>query len=833
MGKIEISRKTTKKHQSYQCFTKILVAICLLAIVSTADAQNKEKVTTRAIAFDSDWSFIKDSVRNAEQADFNDSKWRKVDLPHDWSIDDLPGQTEGVVVGPFNKRSAGITQTGFTIGGTGWYRKKFKLGKDAQNKSVTIYFDGVYMNSDVWLNGHHLGNHPYGYTPFYYDLTPYLKAAGQENILAVKVQNEGRNSRWYSGSGIYRHVWLTETQPVHVAPWGIFISTPEVSNSKATVKILSTINNNETAHPNLHLVTTIVSPNGKIAGHSLSILTINAGASKTKEQNILLAAPDLWSVEIPSLYKAVTEIKEGDKVLDRVVTTFGVRSLSFTAQKGFLLNGKRVLLKGGCIHHDNGLLGAAAIDRAEVRKIEILKKNGFNAIRLSHNPPSTQLLDACDRLGMLVIDEAFDAWKKGKNSQDYHLYLKDWWKKDLGAMVLRDRNHPSIILWSIGNEIQERVDSSGLRIAKQLKDEVNRLDLTRPVTEALCEYWEPGNKDKKWSETAPAFALLDIGGYNYLWRLYEKDHQEYPGRIMVGTETLAKEALENWNMAERNPYVLGDFVWTAMDYLGEAGVANAYYDTKKRNRFMGWPWFNAWCGDIDLIGQKKPQSYYRDVVWRNRPIAMAVHEPIPDGMIENMSRWGWPQEFQSWTWPEAEGKTLQVRVFSRAPLVRLELNGKVIGEQKISDTTITAVFDVPYQPGTLRAVNVEDGKETSAFELKTAGTPTGIRLAADRSDIKASRNDLAYVTVEIVDANGQVVPNAETSVQFSIAGAGELAAAGSANPKNPASFHQEECKAFNGQCLAIVRPKGGNGIIKLKATGQGLKPAQIIIKTHK
>lgn len=832
MEKIKVKTKAAKLHLSRRELINMLMVICFSAMVSPAYAQDRKKTITRDIPFDKDWLFVKDSASNAEQADFDDSKWKKVDLPHDWSIDDLPDQTEGLVVGPFDKRSPGITQTGFTIGGTGLYRKKFKTGKDAPNKIVTIYFDSVYMNSDVWLNGHHLGNHPYGYTPFHYDLTPYLKPLGQENILAVKVQNEGRNSRWYSGSGIYRHVWLTKTALIHLAPWGITITTPEVSTNAAIVNVKSIINNDQSAHRNVSLVTTIISPHGKIVGNTRRILTISAGASKTEEQNIPLTSPALWSVETPALYKAVTEIREGNKVLDRVVTSFGVRSISFTAQQGFLLNGKRVLLKGGCIHHDNGLLGAAAIDRAEVRKIELLKKNGFNAVRLSHNPPSTQLLDACDRLGMLVIDEAFDAWEKGKNSLDYHLYFKDRWKKDLDAMILRDHNHPSIFLWSIGNEIQERVDTSGLRIARQLKDEVNRLDPTRPVTEAFCEYWEPGNKDKKWSETAPAFALLDIGGYNYLWRLYKEDHQQFPNRIMIGTETLPKEALENWNMAEKNPYVLGDFVWTAVDYLGEAAVGNASYDAKKRNRFMGWPWFNAWCGDIDLIGQKKPQSYYRDVVWRNRPIAMAVHEPVPEGMVENMSRWGWPQEWQSWTWPGAKGKSLEVRVFSRAPIVRLLLNGKLIGEQKIPDTTITAVFDVPYQPGTLKAVNVEDGKETSAFELKTAGVPAAIRLIADRSNIKANRDDLSYVTVEIVDANGLVVPAAETSVRFLVDGAGELAAVGSANPKNPASFHQEQCKTFNGKCLAIVRPKGQKGIVKLKATAQGLKPAQIVIKTH-
>ncbi|GAB2554942.1 glycoside hydrolase family 2 TIM barrel-domain containing protein [Spirosoma aerophilum] len=750
-------------------------------------------------------------------------------MPHDWSINDLPNQTEGSIVGPFDKRSPGFTQTGFTRGGIGWYRKRFKTLKAEQNKKLIIHFDGVYMNSDVWLNGHHLGNHPNGYTPFYYDLTPYLQPAGKENVLAIQVRNEGRNSRWYSGSGIYRHVWLTATEPVHVSPWGIYITTPDISEKKATVTINASVSNEQASPRSIRLVTTILSPEGKAVGTAEDKLSLKLGEAKTSEQNILITNPALWSVDTAKLYKAVTEVRDGRTVLDRIETSFGIRSLSFSAEKGFLLNGKRVLLKGGCIHHDNGPLGAVAIDRAEERKIELLKKNGFNAIRTSHNPPSTQLLDVCDRLGMLVIDEAFDMWERPKTQNDYHHFFKDWWQRDLQAMIYRDRNHPSVISWSIGNEIEERVDTSGLRITKQLAEEVRRLDPTRPVIEALCEYWEPKNKNKQWSETTPAYALLDIGGYNYLWRSYEEDHRQVPSRIMVGTETLATETLENWTMAEKHPYVLGDFVWTALDYLGEAGVANASYDKATKSRFTGWPWFNAWCGDIDLIGQKKPQSYYRDVVWRTRPIAMAVHEPIPDGMVENMSRWGWPQEWQSWTWPGTDGKSLQVRVFSRAPMVRLLLNGKVVGQQAMADTSITAVFNVAYQPGTLKAVNVVDGRETDAVELKTTGAARHIRLTADRNSIKASRNDLSYVTVEVIDDNNQVVPTGQIPVQFSVDGVGEVAAVGNANPTDVASFHKLDRKTFHGRCLAIIRPNGKPGVVKLKATAEGLTTAEITI----
>jgi beta-galactosidase len=808
--------------------------IIILILVAISGCNQKRTGTTgasdRNVPFDNGWLFTKDSVPGAEVPDYNDSKWRLVDLPHDWSIEDLPEQTPGIISGPFDKTSIGSYSTGFSIGGTGWYRKKFVTAKEQKDKLVSIYFDGVYMNSDVWLNGNYLGNHPNGYTPFCYDLTPYLKPSGQENVLAVRVRNEGRNSRWYSGSGIYRHVWLIVTGQVHIAPAGVFVTTPEVSEDNATVLVKSTIKNEASAQSDITLVTAIISPEGKTVSQTRKDLIIGANAIITDDQSIKLTKPALWSVETPLLYRVVTEIKKGNKTSDRFEATFGIRSIHFDATSGLTINGRRILLKGGCIHHDNGPLGAVSNDRAEERKIEILKANGFNAIRTSHNPPSIQLLDACDRLGMLVIDEAFDAWEVAKMPEDYHLYFKEWWKKDIEAFILRDRNHPSVIIWSIGNEITERVDTSGLRITRQLVDAIRILDPTRPVTEALCQYWEPVNAGKQWSASAPAYALLDIGGYNYQMREYESDHKQYPNRIMMGTESYPSEALENWNLVEKNPYIIGDFVWTAFDYLGEASIGHSTYDTIKKSQFsVGWPWYNSWCGDIDITGNKKPQSYYRDIVWRNSPVAMAVHEPIPEGLIENTSGWGWPNELQSWTWPGAEGKSLVVRVFSRAPKVRLLLNGIIIGEQEIKEGSITALFNVPYQPGTLKAFNVENGRETDSIEFRTTGSPKRIKLTADRATITGSRNDLSYVTVEVVDNNDQVVPAAEIPIQFFITGAGEIAAVGNADPTDLSSFQKPERKTFRGKCLVIIRPSARSGIINLKATANGLSEGQITI----
>ncbi len=481
------------------------------------------------------------------------------------------------------------------------------------------------------------------------------------------------------------------------------------------------------------------------------------------------------------------------------------------------------------MHHDNGPLGAATIDRAEERRVELLKSYGFNAVRTSHNPPSQQFLDACDRLGIIVIDEAFDHWQRAKNPQDYHLYFDTSWKQDIDAMVLRDRNHPSVIFWSIGNEINERADAPGLAIAKQLIDEVKRLGNNRPVTEAICHFWDhPGYK---WDTTAAAFALLDVGGYNYQWKEYEPDHKKYPQRIMMGTESVPLEAFDNWKLVEKHPYVIGDFVWTAMDYLGETGIGHTRLDSARSYELQTFPWFNAWCGDIDLTGGKKPQSYYRDIVWRRSPMNMLVHAPVPAGHKEAVSYWGWPDEVPYYHFPGQEGKLLQVHVYTRYSIVRLQLNGKTVDQKNVSPENLTATFEINYQPGSLKAIAMDNGRAIDSVELHTAGMPTQVRLIADRKNIKASRNDLAYVSAEIVDANGQLVPDATIPLQFKVSGNGEIAATANANPADMESFQKPEHKTFRGKCLVIVRPKGKAGKIILRAEGEGLMAGEVVIET--
>ena len=802
------------------------------SFVITSCTHSKPDFSKREQNFDSGWKFKQTNERiPADSADFDDSKWAEVDLPHDWSIEDLP-ETEGKKqIGPFSEDSEGKGATGFTKGGIGWYRKTFTLDKSAENKKIQLCFDGVYMECNIWLNGQHVGFHSYGYTPFNINLTPYIKHAGVKNTVAIWVNNQGKNSRWYSGSGIYRHVTLQITDLVNIPVWGTFVTTPEVSAEKTKVNVQTEVNNVTTDDINVTVSTRILSPDDQLVGQTESDLKTISGKDTAATQIFEIEKPFLWSPDSPKLYRVVTEIRFKGKPIDQKTTTFGIRSIEFSAEKGFLLNGKKMLLKGGCMHHDNGPLGSATIDRAEERRVELMKKFGFNSIRTSHNPPSSQFLDACDRLGVFVIDEAFDQWERPKNPQDYSNYFYKDHRQDLETMVLRDRNHPSVILWSIGNEIPERSDSIGFDITKELVGIIKNLDTTRPVTEAICEFWD--HKGKPWEDTAPSFALLDVGGYNYQWRRYETDHEKHPQRMMIGTESVPKEAFENWQMVEKHPFVLGDFVWTSMDYLGEAGIGHTFIQKDKKDEFSpGWPWYNAYCGDIDICGFKKPQSYFRDVVWKISNLEMAVHAPIPSGMKEIVSYWGWPDEQQSWNWAGNEGQKLGVNVYSNYPEVRLELNGKAIGTKPVSDETkLTATFEVPYESGELKAIGLKDGKEMETKILKTTGKVAKIRLTADRAELKASRNDLSYVTVEVLDENGLIVPNANVSIQFAISGEGELAAVENGNPTDMKSFRIPKVTSFRGRCLAILRPNGNPGNIKLTAESEELEGAELLVTT--
>jgi beta-galactosidase len=806
------------------------ITFILIFLVSFA-FQGYSQTTRNEMRFDEGWKFFLGDIKGAEKPSFGDKSWRDIDLPHDWSIEKLPGQVPGEVVGPFSKKSPGATATGYTLGGTGWYRKTFTLSSVENYSKTIIDFDGVYMNCDVWVNGKLVGLHPYGYTAFNFDITDFLNPAGKPNVIAVKVKNEGKNSRWYSGSGIYRHVWLVQKKAVHISHNSVCITTESISPDEARIKITSVIQNTAAGNPDVRLVAKVIGPEGQISQTTETQAKKMSSRDEEIVQNMTISQPELWSVEAPNLYTAEIQVVADGVVTDKVSTEFGIRTIHFDAQTGFTLNGKKVLLKGGCMHHDNGFLGSATIDRAEERRVELMKAYGFNAIRTSHNPPSKQFLEACDRNGILVLDEAFDMWERPKNPQDYHLYFKDWWKKDLESMVLRDRNHPSVILWSIGNEINERADSIGYIITKRLADEVRKLDPTRPVTEAICGFWD--HPEQNWSTTAPAFASLDVGGYNYLWKNYQPDHALFPKRIMAGTESFPGEAYDNWEQVEKDPWVIGDFVWTAMDYLGETGIGNARLNDDPDKGFLrSWPWFNAFCGDIDLCGFKKPQLLYRQVLWNNSKLEIAVHTPIPEGKKELVSYWGWPDELQSWNWNGHEGEIMDMRVFSSYPVIRIELNGKVIDEQKIGeDSKLIVNFKVPYESGILRAVAFENGIEVASKELRTTGAPARIKLIADRTIIKADRNDLSYVKVEITDAQGNLIPNAAIPVMFTVSGAGEIAGSGNACPYDMESFNNPVCKTYHGQALVILRPLKDKeaGIVTLRAEANGLTTGELNI----
>ena len=789
--------------------------------------------------FDADWRFLKGDDRAFAESGFDDSAWRRLDLPHDWSIEDLRPESPSVnasvrdvdvaplwqpakavprTIGPFNAGlSAGGAATGFTVGGIGWYRKRFRLPALSQDRRVEVVFDGVYMNAEVWLNGVRLGARPYGYAPFAFDLTPHLDPSG-ENVLAVRVANLGRNSRWYTGSGIYRHVRLNVTRGLRFKLWGVAVTTPAASKEAAMVQVRAEV---EGVTPGAIMAARLRDASGRVAAEA------RGPAAAETQLALQIPRPKLWSPKTPVLYSLECELLQSEQVVDRVVIPFGVRKVEIDAERGLRINGEPYKLRGGCVHHDNGLLGAVAIDRAEARKVELLKARGYNAIRTSHNPPSPAFLDACDQLGMLVVEEAFDCWRQGKNQDDYSLYFDGWQDADLAAMVRRDGNHPSVILWSIGNEIPGVSKPDVVEVGRQLAAEVRRLDPTRPVTEAINGSRGPDVTTAGGKLESAATQMLDVAGYNYALSSYEKDHAQFPARVMMGTESFPKEVDAIWRLTEAQPYLIGDFVWTAMDYLGEAGVGMSLLSP---NRFTygtaDYPWVNAFTGDLDLIGEQKPPSLLRDVVWDLSPLGMTVQRPLPEGRTEVISPWGWQDELQSWTWPGAEGKPLKVQVYTRGDRVELELNGRKVDEKILTKAdNSTAVFPVSYTPGRLVATAYRGKRRIGRCVLESAGPAAALRVRIDRARLAANRNDLAFATIEVVDADGRLLPDAVQVLELALSGPAELAAFGNANPRGVGSFRQPVAKTWHGRALAILRPTGPAGALTIEVRSKGLKTA--------
>lgn len=792
----------------------------------SAFAQSPARIITD---FNKGWKFFLGNPDKAYAIQFNDQKWKVRSLPHDWSIE-----------GDFKEEHPATNAGGALPGGTGWYRKTFRIPASAKNKLVSVEFDGIYRNSEVWINGHYLGRRPAGYSSFSYDLTPYLKTGNTANLIAVKADNSLQpNSRWYSGSGIYRNVRLITTGKIAIVQWGTFVTTPEVSLEKATVCQLMTIKNNNSQEAKklsksakIELLL-LDSAGQKVAG-TISIEPLK-NTINTIEQRFSFAKPILWSLENPYLYTLVTRITQGGILLDEYKTQIGIRYFDFDAQKGFSLNGKPTKILGVCMHHDLGALGAAVNVRAMQRQLEILKEMGCNAIRMSHNPPAPEFLDLCDKMGFLVMDEAFDMWKKKKNKYDYSMDFLKWHQKDLEDMVKRDRNHPSIILWSIGNEIREQFDSTGTRITKELVGIVKKLDTSRPVTSALTE------TDSAKNFIAKAGAL-DVLGFNYKMADYDLLPLNFPGQKFIASETTSaletrgvydpSDTLRFWPASGKHKFEEhGRADWTVSAYDNTAAYwgtthEKAWIEVKKRDFLAGlfvWSGFDfigepvpynyparsSYYGIIDLAGFPKDVYYMYQSEWTNRPV------------LHLLPHWNWNI-----------GDTVDVwAYYSQADEVELFLNGTSLGIKK-KDKDLHVSWKVKYVPGVLKAISRKNGKEVLSALVETAAQPYKIVMSADRSQIYADGKDLSFVTVTVTDEKGNVVPDADQLINFAVAGQGGIVGTDNGYQASHESFKAKNRKAFKGKCLVIIRSTETGGAIKLSATAKGLATAELIINSH-
>ena len=760
------------------------LTLTALASTTTLSAQSQKQL------FDFGWKFTHNGTTQL------------VDLPHDWDI----------LEGPHSGKGATGTGGGWFEAGKGEYRKLFASPK---GEVVKLHFEGVYQKSEIFVNGQKVGQHHYGYTPFTVDITKMLKNKGMNEVV-VKVDNSQQpNCRWYSGSGIYRHVWLESMPALHIAENGVFVTTPEVSDNQALVQVEVSVANESPSNRNAIIT---------IGGKELTV-NLTAGETQTVRTQFTVNNPSLWSTEHPTLNNLSVQLKEKGNILDTQTVKYGIRSFSFDAEKGFILNGKKVLINGACVHHDDGVLGASAFDDAEIRKVRQMKNAGFNLIRTSHNPTTRAFLDACDSIGMLVIDEAFDGWRTQKNPYDYSTVIDSCFRSDIQSMVLRDRNHPSIISWSIGNEVIERKDIRVVYTARQMKAAIHEKDTTRPVTEALCAW------DSDWEIYDPHAEVLDVVGYNYMLFKHADDHKRDPKRVIWQTESYPRDAFRNWATVHDFPYVVGDIVWTGLDYLGESGIGRTYFKGEREGESWikgGQPeWHGAPCGDVDITGCRKPISHYREMLWNeNTPLYMAVKEPEGYHGEIKQTMWSvWPT-YESWTWKGWEGKPVEVEVYTHQPKVKLYLNDQLIGTKEVNrNTEYKAVFTVPYQKGTLRA---EAGEES--VTLKTAGEPARLKLTPDRTVMRADGQSLTYIIVEVVDQDGNLVPEAEIPCEATVKGAGKLLAFASANLKDEEPYPSVHSKTWKGRAMLVVRSSQKKGTVNVSIKSK-LPIATLSLKT--
>lgn len=806
----------------------VLFSACLILLAPGVVRAEADVFAPRRVSFDDGWRFHLGDVPGAQAPGFDDVKWQAVDVPHDWSITGPHGQDPSVMQGPFDAKSPAGHGGGYLDAGVGWYRKTFTLDSAdiAAGRRLSIDFDGAYMDSEVWINGHSLGVHPYGFTGFKYDLTPFVHA-GKPNVLAVRVNVTQPCCRWYSGAGIERHVWLVRTAPLHVAHWGVYVTTPEVSAASATIRVQTTLENQGADAAQPMLAITLHDPAGKTVATLESPAKLAAGAAHTFDQSLVIPAPQLWSLDTPRLYSVVAVVRQGGKAVDCVTMPFGIRTFRFTADHGFELNGKHVPIRGVCDHHDLGPLGAAVFRRGIERQLQVLKAMGCNAIRTSHNPPAPELLDLCDRMGFVVMDEAFDEWKASKTPNGYGRFYEKWSEPDLVSMIHRDRNHPSIVLWSIGNEIPEQGRPEGGAMARRLADICHREDPTRPVTSA-CN--NPGGALK----TGYA-AALDVMGINYHIEWYKKART--PGRALIASETASTlttrgeydlttknghTVIEHraanqcsaydldhpgWGCTaetelmamEKSPWIAGQFVWTGFDYIGEPTPYQ-------------WPSRSSYFGICDLCGFPKDSYYLYESQWTDRPM---VHV-LPH-----------------WNWPGREGTPIPVWCYSNADSVELLFNGKSLGRLSKSDRTrLHFEWQVPYTPGTLKTVARIGERVVATDEVHTAGSAARLVLLPDRDAITADGRDLSFVQVRVEDADGNLCPLAADEVRFTVHGPGRIAGLGNGDPTNHEPFQGTAHRVFHGLGLAILRSEPGQpGTVTLDAQAPGLIAAHLTLTT--
>ncbi len=814
----------------------------LLLQFSFSFGQLGSEATNGDVSFNSGWLFQKGDPSGAEKSTFKDADWHKLNLPHDWAIE-----------GPFDKKYNARTG-GLPVHGTAWYRKHFTIDKKYAAQQIAILFDGVMNNSKVYINGTYIGERPFGYMGFELNLTPYI-TFGEENVIAVRVAPEDLASRWYSGAGIYRNTYLKINNPVHIPLWGTYITTPEVSDEKATVKIETTIKNADGKKVSVTLETKIIDGLNNVVASSSQKIGLEKSSEKVVIDEIVVNNPNRWGIENPYLYDVVTQVKKGNIILDEYSSTLGIRSIYFDAKKGFLLNEKPVEFNGVCMHHDLGPLGGAVNYRATERQMQIMQSMGVNALRTSHNPPSPEMLQICDKLGIVVLDEAFDEWKIPKVINGYNKYFDEWHERDLRDMIKRDRNHPSVIMWSIGNEIIEQREKDGWKVAKMLNDICHDEDHTRPTTAGFNNYGGAFKNKLAYQ--------IDIVGLNYKPFDYAATVKDNPDMILYGSETSSqtssrgtyalpithdhkKETLEvssydvtvgppwayppdvEFDVQAENPTFLGEFMWTGFDYLGEPTPYGGRDNSTDGYWNADWPVHASYFAPVDLCGFPKDRYYLYQSQWTTEPM---VHV-LPH-----------------WNWEGKEGEEIPVFAYTNCDEVELIVNGKSLGKKiKGVDTTdIPAEFrgfekgmytskyrlswNVPYQPGSIRVIGYKDGKAVAEKIINTAKKASKIRLTADRTEITADGKDLSFIEVDITDADGNLIPNADNQVQFTIEGAGILAAVGNGNPASLESFQDTKIKAFNGKCLLVVKSTEAAGNITVSATSNGLESTKTIVKT--